>query len=207
MLTVITPATVMDLTTVAAVKAELAVSGSGDDAWLADAITRASAIIRRWCNRVFAAETVRETYRLARPVPELLLSRLPVVTIASVTVDGTALASTVYEADAEQGTLYRLDSRRRFLCWSGDVIDVEYTAGFTMPGAVGRTLPEDVEAACIALCVRAYHAKGRDPALRSYTNVDVETFSLLDPDKAGGDGGLPADVAERLQPYRSVVLG
>lgn len=48
MLTVITSAASHDLTTVAAVKAELAVSGSGDDAWLADTITRASATVRRW---------------------------------------------------------------------------------------------------------------------------------------------------------------
>lgn len=195
MLTVITPAPAIDLTTVAAVKAELAVSGSGDDAWLADAITRASATIRRWCNRVFAAETVRETYRLARPVPELLLSRLPVVTIASVTVDGTALPAPVYEADTEKGVLYHLDSRRRFLCWSGDVIDVEYTAGFALPGAAGRTLPEDVEKAAIALVKAAYFARTRDPLVKSESIEGVGSTAYW-----VGDA-IPPDIAGLLSGY------
>ncbi len=195
MLTVITPAASHDLTTVAAVKAELALSGSGDDAWLADTITRASATVRRWCNRVFAAETVRETYRLARPVPELLLSRLPVVTIASVTVDGSTLASTEYETDTEKGVLYHLDSRRRFLCWSADVIEVEYTAGFTLPGAVGRTLPEDVEKAAIALVKAAYFARTRDPLVKSESVEGVGSTAYW-----VGDA-MPPDIAGALSGY------
>lgn len=202
MLTVITPAASHDLTTVAAVKAELAVSGSGDDAWLADTITRASATVRRWCNRVFAAETVRETYRLARPVPELLLSRLPVVTIASVTVDGAAYASGSYEADVDAGVLRRLTERGRYQCWDAATTVVQYDAGYVLPGEPGRTLPEDVERATILLVKAGWHARIRDPMQRS-TSVDgvgADAFWT-------GAPTLTPDVVDLLEPHRLTVVG
>lgn len=206
MLTVIVPATSQALTTLNAVKAELGLSGTGDDAWLADTIARTSATIRRWCGRAFALETVRESFRLPVSTEVLSLSRWPVVSVVSVTEDGDTLAPGAFETEDDTGFVYRLTGSNSRRDWPAGKIVVEYRAGYVLPGNSDRTLPEDVEAACIALCIRAFHAKGRDPALRSYQNPDVESYSLLDPDKTAMIDGLPADVAGRLWSYRPVVL-
>ena len=58
MITVVTPAATQALTTLAAIKAELAVTGGSDDAYLSAAIARASAAVCGYCNRVLAAETL-----------------------------------------------------------------------------------------------------------------------------------------------------
>lgn len=207
MLTVVTPAASMALTTLEAVKAELSLSGTGDDAWLTDTIARASAIIARWCGRVFALETVQETYRIDRATDLLVLSRWPVAAVVSIVAGGAWLAADGWEVDAANGDLYRLGVGDQRKVWPIGKTVVTYSAGFILPGAEGCDLPADIEAACIALCVRAFPAKGRDPALRSYENPDVEKYSFVDPDKLLTVDGLPTDVAERLRPYRQVTIG
>lgn len=207
MLTVVTPAESSALTTLEAVKAELSLSGPGDDAWLTDTIARASATIERYCGRVFALETVQETFRIDRATDLLVLSRWPVAAIVSIVAGGVGLAADGWEVDADNGDLYRIGVGDRRKVWPIGKTVVTYRAGFILPGAEGRDLPADIEAACIALCARAFHAKGRDPALRSYENPDVESYSFVDPDRLLTVDGIPADVAERLRPYRQVTIG
>ena len=43
--------------------------------------------------------------------------------------------------------------------------------------------------------------------LRSYENPDVERMIWTDPDKVVMRGGLPADIADRLDAYRTMVIG
>lgn len=207
MLTVVAPAESSALTTLEALKAELALSATGDDVWLTDTIARASATIERWCGRVFALETVAESFRIDRATDLLVLSRWPVAAVVNIVASGVGLAADGWELDAANGDLYRLGVGDQRKVWPIGKTVVTYSAGFILPGAEGRNLPADIEAACIALCVRAFHAKGRDPALRSYDNPDVEAFSLVDPDRMPTVDGLPADVAERLRPYRQVTIG
>lgn len=171
MLTVLSPAGATDLTTVAAVKAALDIAGTDHDALLSDLIARTSAAIATHCGRVFGREPVRETLRPERPVPSVALSRLPVVAIASVTMDDAPLADTAFEIDGTAGTLRRLDAKRRYLCWEAGVIEVAYTAGWLLPGEAGRDLPADVEHAAVLLVSRWWHARARDPLERS-TSVD-----------------------------------
>ncbi|MCW2246209.1 hypothetical protein M2352_001800 [Azospirillum fermentarium] len=108
MLTVITPAVSQQLTTLAAVKTELKLSGTADDDWLSEVIDRASATIRRWCGRTFALETVRETFRLLAPTETLSLSRWPVASIVSVSETGNTLTAGDYETEDDVGFVYRL---------------------------------------------------------------------------------------------------
>jgi hypothetical protein len=207
MLTVIAPAASSDLTTRATVKAELQIAGGGDDDFLSSAITRASAAVSRWCNRVFPLETVRETFRLDRTRPELVLSRFPVVSIASVTVDGTALDPAAdFEADGDRGILYRLDSRGKFMCWPSAVVVVEYSAGFLLPGDPNRTLPDDIERAALLLVKAEYFARIRDPLVKSEDVSGALSTSFW----VGGFGNgasLPPDVEGFLTPHRNPAMG
>lgn len=203
MLIVTTPATSQALTTLAAVKAALDMTGSNDDdAFLSDTINRVSAVIARFCRRTFALETVTETLRLNRHTPEVVLSRFPVVAVSAVTVGGIALDSSEFETDSERGILYRIDANRRFICWPSDVIEVTYSAGYILPSEHDRTLPEDIEKAAIMLCKIDYYARLRDPLLKSdaVEGIITQTFWV-------GGSGLPPDVEMLLQPYRVVTLG
>lgn len=202
MLTVITPASGTALTTVETVKAGLDLTGADDDAWLADTIDRVSDRITGWCGRVFGQETVRETFRLHRPLPSLILSRWPVASIASAVEDGAPLSPDAFEISASDGILYRLNAKGRYLSWPPATVAVEYTAGWLLPGQAGRNMPGDIEQAAIDLVTRAYRARGRDPALRSEDVPDVYAASYFDAAKSF-DNGLPPDLASALARYRT----
>jgi hypothetical protein len=64
MLTVVDEASSYDLATLAVVKAALGLTGGEEDATLSALITRASAAIAKYCNRVFAQETIEESFRV-----------------------------------------------------------------------------------------------------------------------------------------------
>jgi hypothetical protein len=88
MLVIIDPATDRQLVTLDAVKNELQVTGSADDAFLSDLIDQASAAIETWCNRTFATERVRETIDQSTVTDSLMISRFPVVEVYSASIAG-----------------------------------------------------------------------------------------------------------------------
>ena len=162
--TVVTPASTTLLTTVGRVQAELGLTAGEDTDLLAGMIERASSAIARECRRVFGRETVTET--LDGSGSRLLaLSRTPIVSVASVTEDGVALAATEYAVeDAEAGALYRQDGWGRaggYRMWgteafsSGYILPgsastlryaVTYTGGYLLPPAVtGRIVSKTFE--------------------------------------------------------------
>ncbi len=203
LLTTVTAATVTALTDVQSVQLELGLSGQTKAGYLRGQIAQASAAISSWCGRVFAQETVREVWRPEGCVESLSLSRFPVANIASVTEDGTALASTDYEVDAASGLLYRLSSDER-TTWRARKITVQYTGGYLLPDQANRTLPHDIQRACILMVTAAYLAKGRDPMLRSESTQDVGSASYLDP--RTGMEAMPPQAAALLAPYRVITV-
>lgn len=198
-LTIVTPASATALTDVQSVQAELGLEGTTEAGYLRGQIASASAAISSWCGRVFAQETVREVFRPEGCLSSLTLARCPVTNIASVVEDGTTLASTDYELDAASGILWRLSSDER-APWRARKITVQYTAGFLLPEQPNRTLPHDVQRACILMVAAQYLAKGRDPLLRSESAQDVGSASYLDP-RAGMEA-MPPQAAALLAPYR-----
>lgn len=202
MLTIITPATAAALTTLDAVKRDLDVIGTEEDAALADLIAQASASLCSWIGRPLARETVRETFRLERPEQSLCLSRLPVADIVSVTVGASVLDVAAVECDRGAGLLYRISNAGRYLAWPSEVVKVEYAGGWLLPGDPARDLPADIEAACLALVRRAYHQTGRDPALKG---LDVGSLKL-DWFIPGGDP-MPVDVVPVVDRYRIILVG
>lgn len=199
-LTVTEPASDRRLVTLAQVKAELEVAGSGEDAYLETQIARASARAETYCNRIFAIQTVSELWRRdpfqwEEAMMELTLDRAPTVEITSVTTDDRALPEDEFELDAEPGLLFRLRSGQR-ADWFWFVVRqivVVYSGGF-------ETIPADVQAAVLGLIKLQRAARTRDPLVKSQSVPGVLDQSFW-VGSIGSDGALPPDIAGMLDPY------
>jgi uncharacterized phiE125 gp8 family phage protein len=203
--TVITPPTATRLATLAALKAELSIP-AGDpssDVALEGLLGQASAAITRWCGLSMARQQLREAFRLWRPVEVLVLSRGPVSSIAAVTESASALAEADWEVDPGAGLLWRLSGGERCR-WSACRIVVDYWVGWRLPEQEGSDLPPEIERACILAAASMWHARGRDPLLRSETTEGVGSTSFLDP--RGGIEGLPPQAAGLLAPWRRISI-
>jgi hypothetical protein len=165
-LTVTTPASSYDLTALATVKTELGIADNTENDKLRTWITQASIIAASYCRRVFARETLTETFRPARNCSShgefLILQRRPIASITSVTVDDVAVDAAEYETDANPGLLYRLDSSGYRSCWySAKSIIVVYLAGYILLDtlAAGHRARRDHDG--------EGHAVGQRPGARS----------------------------------------
>lgn len=134
--TVSTIAPSVKLTTVTRVKSELGLTSTSDDALLSDIVDRASDAVESYCHRKFAREVVSETLPGYGGI-HLQLARTPVVTVSSVTQNGSTIASTDYSiADSDKGWLYR----RSGWGWTAQTYEGLHSTwswldqGFPMPG-------------------------------------------------------------------------
>lgn len=198
MLTVTTAASSYNLTTLEAVKTDLDISSSEDDAQLNDLIEAASIIVADHCRRVFATETVQEILRPDMCHEDIVLQRFPVTSITSIVEDGTTLVATDYEANLANGAIARLYNNRPCY-WSTAKIVITYQSGFTLPGNENANLPAPIERATIDVVKSLYFAAGRDPLLRS---DDVPGLQAVTYYKSTG-AELPPGVAALLGPYRN----
>lgn len=202
-LTVTTPAAARALCTLAAVKAELSITGTTLDAQLNLRIADASAAIEGYCGRQFCRQGLTEVLR-GVCVEELRLAQRPVASITSLTADGALLVSgTDYEADTEAGVLYRLSSDAH-VWWSAAKITVVYAAGYLLPDQASADLPADVARACVLTVCAAQLSQGRDLSIRSESAQDVGQVSYLDPRE--GMEALPPQVAGLLARHRVFVV-
>lgn len=193
-----------DLTILATVKAELGIPDATetyDDA-LETFITQASRACATYCNRVFAEETLVDSFRLTSSTDKLLLSRMPVSSITSVVEDGTTLAADEYEFEAATGFLWRLDGDDNRSCWSCGKIVVTFVAGYELL----ETLPHDVERACIVTVKQNYFAKTRDPMVKEVDVPGVERVSYWVGSMPGDNGALPAEAEALLDPFRIIAV-
>jgi hypothetical protein len=193
MLTVTDASKNYDLTRLATVKAEMGIIDRDHDEKLQTMITQASDIVASFCNRVFALETVVETFRVTSCTQRLILSRYPVTAIVSIVENGTALTADQYEIDLQAGIIERLASNCVTRWGSGKTI-VTYSAGFHLPDDA----PEGVERATILL-VKQYAASGdRDPMIRSESIEGAGSTDYF----SGANTGLPPEVEGLLTPHR-----
>lgn len=204
MLTILSPAASRRLTTLEAVKTELAIADTAQDAFLAALIDQASDAITAWCGREFARETVRETIFMDVAHGSMILSRCPVVSIATIQMGAWTLSPTQAEI-GESGLLYRVEEDGRRIAWLPGRYTIEYDAGFVLPGETGRTLPADVERAAIIAVKSLYLSRDRDPLLRSEEVAGVASFSYT----TGAEGhasGLSVDVRALLSAHCEAVF-
>jgi hypothetical protein len=221
--TVITPAASFDLTTLLNVKSDLTINDVDPtiDIYLSRIITQVSGLISAECNRVFALQTYKDNFRPGRDnalgpcmnvLDYLAVANIPLVSVASVVEDGTALVvDTDYEIDLATGRLYRLDANNNRVHWNGKQIIVQYAAGWTLPSANNPAGPNqllvdapELEDAVIELVKGRYLAKDRDPYLKvdQVDGVGSQTFWFPDTPV----GAFPAAIDDILDSYRLTVM-
>jgi hypothetical protein len=217
--TVLDAAPTYNLTTLANVTDDWGISDATATNFLQRAVTRCSRAASNFCNRVFALETLQDEIGLPhdgwprtvrRETFALLLSRWPVVSIASVVVDGTTLAEGVdFLIDSTAGQLIRLDIWGNPKDWTGILTTVVYSAGYWLPGMTGTaptgalTLPEDIEDAVSRMVYTRYAERQRDPLIKSEYVDGVGRLEYILP---SSDGNLSPDVADILDNYRVPVI-
>jgi hypothetical protein len=163
------------------------------------------------CNRTFARETIRDVFRIERhrfehninQNHELVLSRRPIVSVASV-VDWTGTVDpTLYEFDADAGVLYHLwncgDGTFARIPWRSRTVTVTYVAGYILPDDSGANLPADIQDAVLTLIRMRFKGKDRDPSLRSQSDGGIgnQSFWL----------GMPPDVQATINKYADIPVG
>ncbi len=149
----------------------------------------------------FKAETLVQTFRI-RPsdyIHQLYLARWPVLSIASVTVDATALTADDYEINIPSSSITRV-SGNGTSCWPTGRVIVEYEAGFDDP------VPTDLKGYAARLTNLYYASEGADPLERRVEIPGVMTVERW-VDTATTDMLVPEDILAGLarDGYRRVL--
>lgn len=162
----------------------------------------------------------------------LILSRRPVLSVSSIVLKASdpAGADHTYDSDSYEiedggraGMVFRREGwvstargRGFGVGWGGLTgteqrsIEVTYTGGWVTPeqadssGWAGpeRSLPYDVEEACIDAVVARYEARGGDPRIKQ-ERLGSHSVSYERPSRSG----LPVAVEQALAPYRRISQG
>lgn len=204
-LEVITPAACMDLTILETAKMELGIpqTDTSQDDNISILIKQASGVVADYCNQVFGAEHVVETFWADAPsewARSFMLSREPVISIDSVEIDGVILDPSMYRT-ASDGHLHRLDTVGMTQWVLSSTAVISYTAGYVLLD----DLPYGIERAALSM-IRTFHSgAGRDPMVRSedipgLRSVSYQVGSL------GDSESLPPEVVALLRPYRRLAF-
>jgi hypothetical protein len=175
-------------------------------------INTASEAIERWCGRRFARAIVLAEKSQPRGSPRLLVARCPLVSVQAIRYDGDALDPTTYAIeDAAAGIIYFDGAPAAAdLAFPGSIgrdpvldsgeylLEVDYTGGYLLPGAVGRDLPYDLEHACLLTVAHMWRLRKGNYAKSEMPFRSADT----------GRGGIIPDVAlPILEDYRRVEVG
>lgn len=206
------------LTLYATAKSDLGLANDTDQAAVERCINAGSSAIESYCGRKFGKGTVTEKLR-GSANPLLLVSRPPIVSITSIKIDDSSIASTEYSIDdATTGLIYREHG------WSPTHLletsiertpvpgsekpryEVVYVGGWVLPkDAVAGVydLPADVEEACIKTAVSIFRRRGSDGTIASESLGDA-SVSYFGANPSSGRMGhvIPDDALKLLEPYR-----
>lgn len=210
---VVTPASTVDLVDLESVKAYLQITGDDQDARLGALISQASDSFADYLGRPLALQTYRERQTVTGRILGINLSNGPVVSILSASVDGVAWTGTLDECDVERDGARIMASAflpPRQLCFARPVIvEVIYVAGFLLPGMEAVEKPANsllpwqetplrpaLSGGCLSTIQMLLYGAGRDPLLKSENvqGVGSTSYAMLDP----AVGGLSADAVAAL---------
>jgi hypothetical protein len=139
---ILTPAPTYDLLTLDEIKSAVGVppTDTSQDAQLAEDITRYSDIVATLCNRVFAKEEVRETWRCLGS-RRVFLSHYPALETDIASVEsprGSVLDPSAYEFEEKSGKLELFATR-------SEPIVITYTGGYDLPDEAPPALKQVCE--------------------------------------------------------------
>jgi len=202
------------LCTLADVKEELGITVATYDTRLERLILAACDAVANYTGRLLYYDAAVAESVAGFGGTRLLLSRTPIVSITSITMDGLALAATDYEVeDAAAGFVFRQSgwpwSAEQSDNIAGDPIagteereiDVVYKGGYVTQGQVtaipvlARTVPYDIEDAVIQLVADRY----RNPA------SSVASERLLSAAVTYRDSDIPPAICRVLDKYKRLV--
>lgn len=192
---IITPATSNSLVSVPEAKLALNLSRSTDTI-LEDQIEMfidwSSSQIAAIAGRVFGEETLTETFTtISEQFPEcLFLNRWPVLNIASITDDSSAIAAGGYQLEKLTGKITRIDG-----VGFGGPVTVTYTGGYKLP----KDAPSALKQASLLMTRESYYSAIRgDATVRMIGHKEARVI-FFDPNAAlkalgggSGSGGSPA---------------
>jgi hypothetical protein len=216
--TVTTQASTSDLTTLLNVLGDLDINDAtaATRLYLRRLISQCSADFATFCNRTFGLQTYTVTISQdGRPgsgifwnTRESIHLRAPLVSVTSVTEDGTVLVlNTDYVLDIENATIWRIDTDGNPRGWSREKIVIVYKAGWLLPGMVDAAavaLPADIEGKALRFIKVCYLERGRDTFVKSenVAGVGSLTYGSTPP-----EGNMPSDIIDFLeQNYRVPVV-
>lgn len=172
----------IDLTTLASLKTYLNINNTNDDTLLGSLITAASAWLGNVMNFTPAQASYTET-RDGRNTMALMLKQWPVVSVASLTIDGLVIPASVANPGGGYTDGYIVDDSRVLLRGTTyrfnkgyQNIAVSYTAGF-------NPIPFDLAQACNALCAFWYKRRDRIGVQTKTLGPENITFSMDDAPK------------------------
>lgn len=201
------------LTTLATVKEELGISTTQWDAQLERRINVASDAIQTYLGRPLERATVTSERVKGYGDQRILLLRTPVVSITSIIYGGATIdAAGYYIENADAGIVFRSSG------WEWTAIErtdsilqekqpgteeglllVTYVGGWQTPAQGGtRTLPFDIEQACVDTVVQGWRNKGK------YQNLQNETE--LQADASWRGEMIPGPALRQLRRYRRLFL-
>ena len=208
-ITIDTPAPDQLLTKLQTVKDELAITGSGDDAFLNTLIAQASSEISTETGVVLGEETVTETLGSFGTFT-MILCRRPVTSITEVKFDDTVIPATEYSIeDSKAGLVFRAIgwtsteqtgqniTQFRIPGSEKPIWSFNYIGGFKMPSDGSPNLPGVWERLCIDMVKLRFFGRKTNPALTAETLADhSETFGSTGRSPGGASF---ADIQSRLQ--------
>lgn len=206
--TVTTAPSVTRLATLERVKLELGITDSANDALLGAKIDEATSDIEAHLGRTLNRATLTETFWHDKYacVSSLVLSRAPVASITSVTVDDVAVDSGEYRLDGDGGIVFRLDDTGYPDVWEfSKSVVVVYAAGYLLPGEASRDLPAAIEAATVELVQSYWLSRGRDPTIRQEDVPGLGSVTYW-VGAVGEAGELPPSVMSKIMPFRRTIL-
>lgn len=200
------------LTTLTAVRNKLRLTDFSQDVILEDLINEVSDTFVEVCGRKFHYEAGIVEKVKGQGTTLIVVNRTPIISIASITVNGTVLDASGYSIDnAEAGTIFRGTGwtwTNRFAAgvtydaYPGSEeksIAVTYTGGWVTPAqaAADLTLTRNMTYALERLCIDAVVASYRDFGVNQ--SITVEKFQGASATFERDEFGLPPTVTKGLR--------
>lgn len=179
-----------DLTTLAALKEQLQMTGTGNDAFLTNLVARASAFIKTVTRRCLNQTTLTE-YHDGTGDDRIRLRDWPVGTVTSVheSMDQAWDASTLVAASD-----YIVDARLGRIIRKAGVVFQRYPQSVRVIYQAGyATIPSDIEMACLELCVSKWRRRSNEGVQsKNLPDGSIVLFSASD---------INADLRRLLAPH------